>query len=76
LDNLECNYTELNLDTVGRESYAYRAELYHMTGRTSVPAVWIGGEFIGACNDGPCGGLMKLKESGQLNNLIAQAGAK
>ena len=75
LDKLGCQYKELNLDTVGRDSYAYRAELYHMTGRTSVPAVWIGGEFVGGCNDGPMGGLMTLNDSGQLLGLLEQAGA-
>lgn len=76
LNAKQCSFTELNLDTVGRQSYAYRAELYHMTGRTSVPAIWIGGQFVGGCNDGPLGGgLMNLNASGRLDDLLQQAGA-
>lgn len=71
LNEISCDFAELNLDTVGgREKYAYRAELYHMTGRTSVPAIWIGGYFVGGCNDGPMGGLMGLKEDGRLDGLL------
>lgn len=31
---------------------AIRYELSQDTGRTSVPQIWIGGEFVGGCNDG------------------------
>lgn len=31
---------------------AIRYELSQITGRTSVPQIWIGGEFVGGCNDG------------------------
>lgn len=71
----QCEYAELNLDTVGRASYAYRVELHALTGRTSLPAIWIGGQFIGGCNDGPMGGLMVMNENGRLDNLLQQAGA-
>lgn len=33
---------------------AIRYELSQMTGRTSVPQIWIGGEFVGGCDDGAC----------------------
>lgn len=31
---------------------AMRYELSKMTGRTSVPQIWIAGEYVGGCNDG------------------------
>ncbi|CAM9471338.1 unnamed protein product, partial [Laminaria digitata] len=39
---------------------AIRYELSQMTGRTSVPQIWIGGEFVGGCNDGP--GIFTLRD--------------
>ena len=74
----QCEYKELNLDTVGgRASYAYRVELHALTGRTSLPAIWIGGQFVGGCNDGGAmggGGLMAIHNDGRLDDLLQQAG--
>ncbi len=55
---------------------AIRAEMFDVIGRSSVPAIWIGGEFIGGCNDGPAefGGINTLKENGKLNPLLQSAG--
>ena len=41
---------ELDLDPDGA---ALRARLGARTTRTSVPSIWIGGEFVGGLNDGP-----------------------
>jgi len=49
---------------------ALRAEMAEVFGRTSVPAIWIGGAFVGGCNDGPMGGLMKLEETNELDALL------
>ena len=46
-----------------------------LVGRTSVPAVWIGGSFVGGCNDGPMGGIVKLASSGELKGLLEGVGA-
>ena len=43
--------------------------------RTSVPAVWIAGDFVGGCNDGPMGGVVGLDKRGGLDPLLAKAGA-
>lgn len=40
----------LELDT-DEDGKAIRAEMADFVGRTSVPAIWIGGEFVGGCND-------------------------
>eukprot|EP00316_Scyphosphaera_apsteinii_P021384 CAMPEP_0119311040 /NCGR_PEP_ID=MMETSP1333-20130426/21353_1 /TAXON_ID=418940 /ORGANISM="Scyphosphaera apsteinii, Strain RCC1455" /LENGTH=173 /DNA_ID=CAMNT_0007315325 /DNA_START=326 /DNA_END=847 /DNA_ORIENTATION=- len=52
-----------------------RAVLSEITGRTSVPAVFIGGNFVGGCNDGGLGGVKALKRSGDLVTLLRRAGA-
>ena len=53
---------------------ALRAEMAGIIGRTSVPAIWIGSDFIGGCNDGPKGGIVKLDESGELDKMLAAVG--
>jgi glutaredoxin 3 len=74
LDSLGTKYTVVELDQV-EDGKAIRAVMANMIGRTSVPAIWIGGTFIGGCNDGPLGGVVKLNESGQLKTLLAKVGA-
>ena len=54
---------------MGKEGYALRYELSKMTGRTSVPAVFVGGEFVGGCNDGGLGGVMTLESQGKLKGI-------
>ncbi len=46
-----------------------------LIGRTSVPAIWIGGQFVGGCNDGPMGGVVKLNTSGDLKGMLQGVGA-
>jgi glutaredoxin len=48
---------------------------YALLGRTSVPAIWINGQFVGGCNDGPMGGINQVKESGKLEGMLKDAGA-
>jgi glutaredoxin len=55
-----------------------RAALGRLTKRSSVPSVWIGGEFVGGCNDGPsknAPGLVKLAFSGELITKLKDAQA-
>ena len=44
-----------------------------LIGRTSVPAIWIDGKFVGGCNDGP--GVITLDKNGELDGLLNTAGA-
>jgi glutaredoxin-related protein len=44
-------------------------------GRTSVPAIWIGGEFIRGCNDGQRGGIVTMNENGELDSMLSKVGA-
>ena len=55
------------------KGYPIRAELGKRTGRTSVPSIFIGGTFVGGCNDGPFGGVVAMKEDGSLQSLLASA---
>ena len=64
----------VELDTA-EDGGPIRAEMANVIGRTSVPAIWIDGEFIGGCNDGgPKGGLLSMDESGDLDVLLRQVG--
>lgn len=47
--------------------------LLQRTERTSMPNIFIEGQSIGGCNDGP--GLMTLKRNGKLEGMLKTAGA-
>uniref|UniRef100_A0A7S4RPL5 Glutaredoxin domain-containing protein n=1 Tax=Alexandrium monilatum TaxID=311494 RepID=A0A7S4RPL5_9DINO len=49
---------------------ALRKELESMTGSSSVPKVWVKGEFVGGCNDGGLGGVMPLLKNGKIAELM------
>ncbi|CAL8462897.1 g2431 [Coccomyxa elongata] len=72
LDNLNAKYLALELDTMA-DGNAIRSELAKRTNRTSMPNIWINGEGIGGCNDGP--GLMTLQRKGELVPMLKSAGA-
>mmetsp|Transcript_3479 Transcript_3479/g.8693 ORF Transcript_3479/g.8693 Transcript_3479/m.8693 type:complete len:210 (-) Transcript_3479:204-833(-) len=67
-------YKELN--EPWEDGNPIRAELGRRTGRTSVPSVWIGGVYVGGCNDGPsleAPGIVPLAFSGKLQEKLAAA---
>jgi len=66
------SFQAIELDQMGDEGKALRAQLGVMTGRTSVPNIWIAGEGIGGCNDGP--GIMTLQKEGKLEPMLKAAG--
>jgi len=72
LDDKKVQYHVVELDEV-KDGKAIRAEMADVLGRTSVPAIWIGGEFIGGCNDGPKGGIVKMNDSGVLDSMLRAA---
>ena len=72
LDDMDVSYKAIELNEV-EGGMAIRAELAKKTGRTSMPNIWIGGQGIGGCNDGP--GIMTLKKSGELFKMLEKAGA-
>ena len=65
-------FTTVELDRVDG---AIKTELIAITGVTTVPQVFVGGEFIGGYNDGGIGGIVPLLKSGQLSALLIAAGA-
>ena len=71
--DLGVEFKAFELNEMGDEGKALRAELAERTGRTSVPSTFIAGEGIGGCNDGP--GLIPLKGSGKLDEMLKAAGA-
>jgi glutaredoxin len=69
LDEKGVNYTSMELDELeGNAGNEIRSVLGRKTGRTSVPCIFIGGNCIGGCNDGP--GLLPLAENGELDRLL------
>lgn len=63
---------ELDIEKDGKP---IKAEMADIIGRTSVPAIWIGGAFIGGCNDGPLGGIDEMNRTGKLESMLAEVGA-
>jgi glutaredoxin 3 len=69
LDERGISYNTMELDELNdNEGNQIRAVLGKMTRRTSVPSIFVGGRYIGGCNDGP--GLLPLAESGELDKLL------
>lgn len=63
-------YATMELDELeGNEGNEIRAVLGKRTKRTSVPSIFIGGKYIGGCNDG-APGLLPLVESGELDQML------
>ena len=73
LDN-DSNSEEFDFDEEA-DGMAMKAELIKITGQSSVPQVFIGGKFVGGCNDGGMGGVVPLKKSGKLEELLIKSGA-
>jgi len=70
LDERGIEYAVLQLDELeGNGGNEIRAELGKKTKRTSVPSIFVKGQYIGGCNDGP--GLLPLIESGEFDRLLA-----
>jgi glutaredoxin 3 len=83
LDAKQAQYhvVECDVDPNGK---ALRAELGKLLGRTSVPAIFINGTFVGGCNDGGPyggggggggGGLVQLDKSGELDTMLRAVSA-
>jgi len=69
LDERGLKYSVIELDELeGNQGNEIRAELGRKTKRTSVPSIFVRGQYIGGCNDGP--GLLPMMESGELDKLL------
>ena len=68
----------IRLDEPWAEGNPKRAALGRLTGKSSVPSVWIGGAYAGGGDDGPseeAPGLVKLAFRGELKAKLEAAGA-
>lgn len=68
----------VRLDDPWSEGNKMRAELGKMTGKSSVPSVWIGGEYVGGYDGGvsdEAPGLVKMAFQGTLRSKLQDAGA-
>ncbi|WP_293268051.1 glutaredoxin 3 [Neptunomonas sp.] len=63
LDHKGVKYTEIKVDNQPR----IRAQMIELSGRTSVPQIFIDEKHIGGCDD-----LYALEREGQLDTLISQ----
>ena len=73
LEEQSIPYTAIELDLLpGNEGNEIRAVLGKLTRRTSVPSIFIGGEYIGGCNDGP--GLLPLSREERFDAMLEKAG--
>jgi glutaredoxin 3 len=70
LDERGVLYAAIELDELP-DGNQIRAELGRRTKRTSVPSVFVKGEYIGGCNDGP--GLLPLMESGEFDRMLGKS---
>lgn len=69
LDSESIQYVSMELDELpDNQGNEIRAMLGRKTRRTSVPSIFVNGQYIGGCNDGP--GLLPLAESGELKNIL------
>jgi glutaredoxin 3 len=75
-----CPFCTVAKKIIEKHTTSYKEEpykhIYHdwivaKTGRTSLPAVFINGEYVGGCNDGGLGGVSKLDRQGFLKQLIS-----
>lgn len=77
-DLLNANVIVYRLDDPWSEGNPLRAELGKAVGRTSVPFVFINGEYIGGYDDGTGDdkpGMVDLAFKGKLHDLLKEAGA-
>ena len=71
-------FTEVGLDKPWSDGNPLRAELGRLTGQTSVPSVWIGGEYVGGFDGGPspdAPGIVDMAFAGTLRPKLEEAGA-
>uniref|UniRef100_A0A6U4LD94 Glutaredoxin domain-containing protein n=1 Tax=Phaeomonas parva TaxID=124430 RepID=A0A6U4LD94_9STRA len=74
LESLGVHYAVVELDQVegGRQM---QREVAGIVGRSSVPAVFVGGNYVGGANDGGLGGVVPLARAGKLQGMLREAGA-
>ena len=72
LDSKGVKYDDIMIDKMD-DGKALRVEMGKQYGQTSVPAIFVNGNFIGGCNNGGMGGLKPLISSGKFEKLLKGA---
>merc|ERR1712129_430856 len=78
LDTAGAKVKTVRLDDPWEKGNPIRAELGNMLGRTSVPAIFIGGKYVGGYDGGPseeAPGILDLAFQGTLRPMLEEAGA-
>eukprot|EP00591_Stephanopyxis_turris_P006253 CAMPEP_0195526482 /NCGR_PEP_ID=MMETSP0794_2-20130614/27583_1 /TAXON_ID=515487 /ORGANISM="Stephanopyxis turris, Strain CCMP 815" /LENGTH=148 /DNA_ID=CAMNT_0040657177 /DNA_START=235 /DNA_END=681 /DNA_ORIENTATION=+ len=78
LDVAGAEIKNVRLDDPWSEGNPLRAELGKLTGRTSVPSIWIGGEYVGGFDAGVSDekpGILDMAFKGTLLPKLEEAGA-
>jgi glutaredoxin 3 len=74
-----CPFCTLSKQILEKHTTDYKEVLYKQsyyewivakTGRSSFPAVFINGVYVGGCNDGGLGGILTLHNKGLLPDLL------
>lgn len=72
LEERRIPFQTIELDELeGNLGNEIRAQLGRRTSRTSMPSIFVMGEFIGGCNDGP--GLLPILETGEFDRLMQKS---
>ena len=64
LDNKGVSYLDIAVDNDSR----LRREMMTLSGRDTVPQIWIGEQHIGGCDE-----LLSLERQGQLDEILGRA---
>ena len=78
LEDIGVDLTVVRLDDPWEEGNKLRSELGRMVGQSSVPAIFVNGEYVGGCDDGPteqAPGVIPLAFQGKLRAKLIKAGA-
>lgn len=73
LKEVGADFATVEVDTMGAEGYAIRVELAALTGRSTVPNVFVGQKSVGGFTDGP--GVETLNKEGKLVPMLKEVGA-
>jgi glutaredoxin 3 len=75
LEDQNIAYSAIELDLLeDNRGNEIRAALGKMTKRTSVPSIFINGNYIGGCNDGNPGLLPLARDAERFNAMLKEAG--
>ena len=78
LDIAGASYKVVRLDNPWQEGNPIRAELGKMNGRSSVPAIFIGGQYVGGFDAGvdeKSPGILEMAFKGTLQERLKEVGA-